>query len=88
MKTYVQWQAENNTQNEFNARSLFDCLYDGLSELTTAIVTKQLPYYMIPERNLMAASGLQAKQQSKWISDITDMMADGPWAILRLPKIR
>ncbi|KAH3733039.1 hypothetical protein DPMN_039463 [Dreissena polymorpha] len=43
---------------------------------------------MIPERNLMAASGLQDKQQSIWVADITDMMAEGPNVILRLPKIR
>ena len=36
----------------------------------------------------MAASGLQAKQQNKWVADITDMMAEGPRVILILPKIR
>ncbi|KAH3701696.1 hypothetical protein DPMN_076688 [Dreissena polymorpha] len=59
-----------------------------MGELKTAIVTQQLPYFMIPERNLMAASGLQDNQQSKWVADITDMMAEGPRVILRLPKIR
>ncbi|KAH3741966.1 hypothetical protein DPMN_048696 [Dreissena polymorpha] len=43
---------------------------------------------MIPERNLMAASGLQDQQQSKWIADITEMMDEGPRDILRLPRIR
>ncbi|KAH3773704.1 hypothetical protein DPMN_175072 [Dreissena polymorpha] len=36
----------------------------------------------------MAANRLQDKQQSKWVEDITDMMAEGPRVILRLPKIR
>ncbi|KAH3796125.1 hypothetical protein DPMN_149692 [Dreissena polymorpha] len=88
MKNIVLWQAENNPQNKFNARSLFHWLHDGLKELKTAIVTQQLSYYMIPERNLKAASDLHAKQQSKWVADITDMMAEGPRVILRLPKIR
>ncbi|KAH3741952.1 hypothetical protein DPMN_048682 [Dreissena polymorpha] len=43
---------------------------------------------MIPERNLKEASGLQDKQQSTSIADITDMMAEGPSVLLRLPKIR
>ncbi|KAH3741943.1 hypothetical protein DPMN_048673 [Dreissena polymorpha] len=43
---------------------------------------------MVPERNVLADSGLRDKQQSKWVADITDMMAEGPMAIMRLPKIR
>ncbi|KAH3741958.1 hypothetical protein DPMN_048688 [Dreissena polymorpha] len=43
---------------------------------------------MIPERNLMAACGLQEKQQSKWVADITDMMAEGPSVVLRFEKLR
>ncbi|KAH3741950.1 hypothetical protein DPMN_048680 [Dreissena polymorpha] len=88
IKNIVLWQAECNPPNSFNAQSFFYWLHDGLRELKTAIVTQQLPYYMIPERNLMAASGLQDKQQRKWIADITDMMDEGPRVILRLPRIR
>ncbi|KAH3865596.1 hypothetical protein DPMN_028637 [Dreissena polymorpha] len=43
---------------------------------------------MIPERNLMATSGLDEEQQRTWISTITDMLNEGPRVILRLPKIR
>ena len=43
---------------------------------------------MIPERNLMATSGLDREQQRTWISTITDMLNEGPRVILRLPKIR
>ncbi|KAH3733142.1 hypothetical protein DPMN_039567 [Dreissena polymorpha] len=88
IKNIVLWQAENNPQHNFYKRSFLYWLHDGLRDLKTAIVTQQLAYYMIPERNLMAASGLQDKQQSKWVADITDMMAEGPNVILRLPKIR
>ncbi|KAH3850405.1 hypothetical protein DPMN_092816 [Dreissena polymorpha] len=42
---------------------------------------------MIPERNLMAACGLQNEQQRKWVANITDMMDEGPSVILRLEKI-
>ncbi|KAH3733082.1 hypothetical protein DPMN_039506 [Dreissena polymorpha] len=88
IKNIVLWQAENNPQHNFYKRSFLYWLHDGLRDLKTAIVTQQLSYYMIPERNLMAASGLQDKQQSKWVADITDMMDEGPNVILRLPKIR
>ncbi|KAH3733146.1 hypothetical protein DPMN_039571 [Dreissena polymorpha] len=88
IKNIVLWQAENNPQHNFYKRSFLYWLHDGLRDLKTAIVTQQLSYYMIPERNLMAASGLQEKQQSKWVADITDMMDEGPRVILRLQRIR
>ncbi|KAH3733136.1 hypothetical protein DPMN_039561 [Dreissena polymorpha] len=43
---------------------------------------------MVPERNLLADSGLRDKQQSKWVADIENMIAEGPMAIMRLLKIR
>ncbi|KAH3733036.1 hypothetical protein DPMN_039460 [Dreissena polymorpha] len=88
IKNIILWQVECNPQNDLNTRSFFHRLHDGLRELKTAIATQQMPYYMIPERNLMAASGLQDKQQCTWVTDITNMMAEGPMVILRLPKIR
>ncbi|KAH3809347.1 hypothetical protein DPMN_137710 [Dreissena polymorpha] len=88
MKNIVLWQAERNPQNKFYAQSFLHWLHDGLRALRTAIVTQQLSYYMIPERNLMAASGLTYRQQSHWVEVITDMMAEGPRVILGLPKIR
>ncbi|KAH3733150.1 hypothetical protein DPMN_039575 [Dreissena polymorpha] len=88
IKNIVLWQAENNPQHNFYKRSFLYWLHDGLRDLKTAIVTQHLSYYMIPERNLMAASGLQDKQQSKWVAVITDMMDEGPRVILRLQRIR
>ncbi|KAH3865374.1 hypothetical protein DPMN_028413 [Dreissena polymorpha] len=43
---------------------------------------------MIPERNLMATSGLDKEQQRTWISTITEMINEGPRMIRRLQKIR
>ncbi|KAH3693191.1 hypothetical protein DPMN_192593 [Dreissena polymorpha] len=59
LKNIILWQAENNPQTNFHARSLLQWLHDGLRELRTAIEKKQLRYFMIPERNLMAACGLE-----------------------------
>ncbi|KAH3689868.1 hypothetical protein DPMN_192216 [Dreissena polymorpha] len=53
-----------------------------------AIEKKQLRFYMIPERNLMEACGLDDALQQKWVADITNVMEEGPWLILRLEKIR
>ncbi|XP_052229565.1 uncharacterized protein LOC127843798 isoform X2 [Dreissena polymorpha] len=88
LKNIILWQAERNPQSQFNAHDFFYWLHDALRELRTAIAQKHVAYYMIPDRNLMAACGLEEALQHKWIADITDMMAEGPRVILRLPKIR
>ncbi|KAH3773631.1 hypothetical protein DPMN_174995 [Dreissena polymorpha] len=75
-------------RKRFNARSLFHWLYERLRELRTAFEKQQLRFYIIPDRNLMAACGLEDGLQSKWVADITDMMEEGPRVILRLEKIR
>ncbi|KAH3791856.1 uncharacterized protein LOC127837150 [Dreissena polymorpha] len=88
VKNIVLWIAENNPQSLFNERSLFHWLHEGLYALRVAIDTKELPYYMIPERNLMAACALEHEQKLSLIATIDEMMKDGPRLILRLPKIR
>ncbi|KAH3869778.1 hypothetical protein DPMN_032949 [Dreissena polymorpha] len=75
-------------QSLFNERSLLHWLHEGLDALRVALITRELPYYKIPDRNLMAACGLDEEQQRIWISTITEMLNEGPRMILRLPKIR
>ncbi|KAH3850415.1 hypothetical protein DPMN_092826 [Dreissena polymorpha] len=82
------WQAESNSSAMFQERNLIHWLHDALRTLRTVIFSTQLTYYMIPERNLMAACGLKEVQQRKWVADITDMIDEGPRMILRLGKIR
>ncbi|XP_052259553.1 uncharacterized protein LOC127863909 [Dreissena polymorpha] len=88
LKNIVLWMAENNPQASFHTKSILQWLHEALDALRVALVTLELPYYMIPERNLMATSGLDEEQQRTWISTITDMLHEGPRVILRLPKIR
>ncbi|XP_052239300.1 uncharacterized protein LOC127850361 isoform X2 [Dreissena polymorpha] len=88
LKNIILWQAERNPSEMFQERNLIHWLHDALRTLRTAISSTQLPYYMIPERNLMAACGLQEVQQRKWVADITDMIGEGPRVVMRLPKIR
>ncbi|KAH3798422.1 hypothetical protein DPMN_152021 [Dreissena polymorpha] len=88
LKNIILWQAENTPQTEFHSRSLLHWLHDGLRGLRTAIKKKLLKYYMIPERNLMEACGLEDALKRKWIIDITEMIEMGSNVILRLEKIR
>ncbi|XP_052259370.1 uncharacterized protein LOC127863769 isoform X1 [Dreissena polymorpha] len=88
LKNIVLWMAENNPQASFHKKSILQWLHEALDALRVALITLELPYYMIPERNLMATSGLDVEQQRTWISTITDMLNEGPRVILRLPKIR
>ncbi|XP_052268873.1 uncharacterized protein LOC127870285 [Dreissena polymorpha] len=88
LKNIVLWIAENNHQSLFHERNLLHWLHVALDALRVALDTRELPNYMIPDRNLMAASELDGEQQSSWISTITEMINEGPRMILRLPKIR
>ncbi|KAH3812158.1 hypothetical protein DPMN_140582 [Dreissena polymorpha] len=88
IKNIVLWMAEKNSQTLFHETSLIKWLHEGLNALKAAIVTKELPYFMIPERNLMAESDLKYEQQCRWILTLTEMLNEGPRMILRLPKIR
>ncbi|KAH3865661.1 hypothetical protein DPMN_028703 [Dreissena polymorpha] len=88
LKNIVLWMAENNPQASFHKKSILQWLHEALDALRVALITLELPYYMIPERNLMATTGLDVEQQRTWISTITDMLNEGPKMILRLPKIR
>ncbi|KAH3793809.1 hypothetical protein DPMN_147331 [Dreissena polymorpha] len=88
VKNIVLWIAENNPHSWFHERSLFHWLHEGLYALRVAIDTKELPYYLIPGRNLMAACALDHEQKRSWIATIDEMMTEGPRMILRLPKIR
>ncbi|XP_052274763.1 uncharacterized protein LOC127874458 isoform X2 [Dreissena polymorpha] len=88
LKNIMFWQAERNPPAIFQEKNLIHWLHDALGTLRTAISSTQMPYYMIPERNLMAARGLHDEQQRKWVTYIKDMMEEGPRVILRLPRIR
>ncbi|KAH3875206.1 hypothetical protein DPMN_038469 [Dreissena polymorpha] len=88
VKNIVLWLAENNPQAQFNESNLFYWIREGLEKLRTAILKIELPYYMIPERNLMAACGLDDGQKCTWVNTITDMMNEGSNTLLRLPRIR
>ncbi|KAH3874437.1 uncharacterized protein LOC127869222 [Dreissena polymorpha] len=88
LKNIVLWITENNPQSLFHERSLLYWLHEGLDELRCGLGTRELPYYMILDRNMMAACGLEEAQQRTWISTISEMMYGGPRMLLRLTKIR
>ncbi|KAH3885939.1 hypothetical protein DPMN_009936 [Dreissena polymorpha] len=84
----VLWIAEKNPQELFNERTLFYWLREVLVDLRSAILTEHLSYFMIPERNLMAACEMEECQKRVWVQIITNMIEEGPNVLLRLPKIR
>ncbi|XP_052266340.1 uncharacterized protein LOC127868537 isoform X2 [Dreissena polymorpha] len=88
VKNMVLWIAENNPQELFNERTLFYWLREGLVELRSAIITERLSYFMIPDRNLMAACDMEECQKRLWVQIISDMIEEGPTVLRRLPKIR
>ncbi|KAH3868746.1 uncharacterized protein LOC127867872 [Dreissena polymorpha] len=88
LKNIVLWLAERNPQHSFHDRTLWDWLRKSLYILRMAIDGRQLPYYMIPDRNLMEACGLEDAQQTAWVNMITEMIKEGPRMILRLKKMR
>ncbi|KAH3864917.1 hypothetical protein DPMN_027950 [Dreissena polymorpha] len=88
MKNIVLWLAENNKSSLFHSESLFHWLHEGLDILRTAISTRQLPYYMIPERNLMATSEMSNEQKLLWGRNIKDIIEECPRILLRLDKFR
>ncbi|XP_052280073.1 uncharacterized protein LOC127877838 isoform X2 [Dreissena polymorpha] len=88
LKNIVFWVAETNPQVLFDETSLLFWLHEGLGKLRTAITKKNLEYYMIPERNLMANCDLQNEQEKIWVSTITDIINEGPRLVLRLSKLR
>ncbi|KAH3795414.1 hypothetical protein DPMN_148964 [Dreissena polymorpha] len=88
LKNIILWLAENNPQSVFHERSLFFWVRESLLEVRTALSQKQLPYYMLPERNLMAATAMTDMQNRTWIATLTDMIDEGPYIIRRLPKVR
>ncbi|KAH3874555.1 hypothetical protein DPMN_037801 [Dreissena polymorpha] len=88
LKNIVLWLADNNPRTLFHSGSLFHWLRKGLDMLRTAISLNQIPYYMIPERNLIAERRLDVEQQRVLVSILTDMMQEGPMVLRRLSKIR
>ncbi|XP_052274670.1 uncharacterized protein LOC127874400 isoform X2 [Dreissena polymorpha] len=88
VKNLILHLAENNEQKLFHEQNLLHWLKAALSKLKTAISDKRLSSYMIPMRNLMACSRLEASQQRTWIKTIKDMISEGPRIILRLQKLR
>ncbi|KAH3734292.1 hypothetical protein DPMN_040731 [Dreissena polymorpha] len=59
LKNIIVLKAESNIPAMFQDRNLINWLHDALGTLGTVILSTQLPYNMIPERNVMAACRLQ-----------------------------
>ncbi|KAH3875314.1 hypothetical protein DPMN_038577 [Dreissena polymorpha] len=88
VKNILLWLTENNQQAQFNESSLLYWLREGLEQLRTAILKIKLPYCMIPERNLMAACGLDEGQTRIRVETITCIINEDANTLLRMRRIR
>ena len=86
MKNIVFWLAEHFPQFLFNEDSLCAWLFKALRLLRWSVDNEYLPYYMIPERNLLAST-LKEDQKLRVIRRITYVLNSGPACLLRCKKL-
>lgn len=87
MKNVVFWISERKGIKEFDKDLLTDRLFDCLIYLRSCVIEKNLPSYMIPERNLLAGRlDIQGRQQL--INLLSDLLHEGRRMLLRCDKIR
>lgn len=86
MKNLVLWMAEMNPQVVFYEESLVDWLFKCLRLLKRSIQQGCIPYYMIPERNLLAGKMKQC-QKERLLRRMSAVIKRGPSSLLKCPKL-
>lgn len=88
VKNVCFWIAEFLPAEIFKESNLVPLLIYSLRFLKCCICDRNfLPYYMIPERNLLAGR-FQLQERQKLSIWLTDLILEGPRLTLRCPKIR
>ncbi|KAH3718661.1 hypothetical protein DPMN_061467 [Dreissena polymorpha] len=87
MKNVTFWVVEAHSQEIFRDENLMHVLQIALKFLQTALVDNNLPYYMIPERNLLVGRTTE-KEWTGLISKIEELITEDERIINRLPKLR
>ncbi|XP_052808938.1 uncharacterized protein LOC128237437 isoform X2 [Mya arenaria] len=86
MKNITFWMAEDNPNETFTNENIVHVLWLSLHMLHKAIKTSNLPYYMIPSRNLLAGK-LTPNEHRNLLEVIEISMNDIPRLIQHLPKL-
>lgn len=87
LKNVCFWMAELLPAEIFREDKLAPLLLFSLKFLHCCINLNCLPYYMIPERNLLAGK-FKISEKRKLSSLISQLLSEGPCLIQRCPKIR
>ncbi|KAH3770882.1 hypothetical protein DPMN_172179 [Dreissena polymorpha] len=85
MKNVTFWVVETHSQEIFRYEHPMHVLQIALKFLQTALVDNNLPYYMIPERNLLVGRTTE-KERTGLISKIEELINEGERIIYRLPN--
>jgi len=76
VKNVVFWQAEEKPQEIFKPEFLWLRIEEALGILKVCIIAKHLPYYMLPQRNLLK-SRVTTHQQQLLTNKIDDLLQNG-----------
>lgn len=87
LKNIVLWLSEEFPQSEFRHDNLLEWVVKALRLLKRAIKLHYLPYYMLPERNLLTER-IEACQRRKLMKDIRNIIRCGPHLLLDCEKIK
>lgn len=87
LKNVVLWLAEENPQSEFHKENLFSWVIKALEKLRRAVKDYSLPYYLIPDRNLLAEK-LEIQDKERVIENLNDVIHMGPKMLFGLEKIK
>ncbi|XP_060554565.1 uncharacterized protein LOC132715571 [Ruditapes philippinarum] len=76
VKTVMLWQAERMDQNAFCVENLLSRLMDALTSLKSAVENKNLPSYMIPQKNLLE-NKIDTKEQGLVLRKLKELESNG-----------
>lgn len=86
MKNVTYWISESLDSNLFRDDMLYYLIITGLKFLRFCINSYNLPYYMIPERNLLYER-LDRTTRRKLSALLSTLVQEGPAFLFRIPKL-
>lgn len=86
LKNIVFWLAEVYPQSEFRPETLFKWIQKSLRILQRAATMNNIPYYMIPDRNLFKEK-VKAHETRELIKDLTSLIEIGPKILVQCKKV-
>lgn len=88
MKNLVFWMAEMYPPSIFQKKNLCRCLMKALKMLSHSIAIDSLPYYMIPERNILGELKMADELKARLLTRIGSLIETGPSFLYMCDKLR